>query len=84
MKRRMMRMGPKRIAKKRTSKYVLPKDIKIDYKNIPLLQRFLTDRGKLLSRRITGITGKEQRDLTTAIKRARYLGVLSVGSSKKR
>ncbi len=84
MKRRMMRMGPKRVVKKRTSKYVLPKDIKIDYKNIPLLQRFLTDRGKLLSRRITGITGKEQRDLTTSIKRARYLGLLSVGSSKKR
>ena len=84
MKRRMTKMGPKRIAKKRTSKYILPKDVKIDYKNIPLLQRYLTDRGKLLSRRITGITGKDQRDLTVSIKRARYLGLLSVGSSKKR
>ena len=84
MKRRMMKMGPKRMAKKRTAKYVLPKDAKIDYKNVPLLQRYLTDRGKLLSRRITGIAGQEQRDLTVSIKRARYLGLLSVGSSKKR
>ncbi len=84
MKRRMTRMGPKRTLKKRTSKYVLPKDAKIDYKNLSLLQRYLTDRGKLLSRRITGIKGKDQRDLTQAVKRARYLGLISVGSSKRR
>ena len=68
----------------RSVKYQLPKDIKIEYKNLPLLQRYLTDRGKIVARRITGITGKEQREMTMAIKRARFLGLLPVGSSKRR
>jgi small subunit ribosomal protein S18 len=81
------RKGPRkkgRINKKRSVKYILPKDAKLEYKNISLIQKYLTDRGKILSRRITGITGKEQREIMIAIKRARYLGLLSVGSSKKR
>ena len=68
----------------RSAKYQLPKDVKIEYKNLPLLQRYLTDRGKIVARRITGITGKEQREMTMAINRARYLGLLPVGSSKRR
>jgi small subunit ribosomal protein S18 len=48
----------------------------IDYKDIDLLRKFTTERGKILPRRITGLTSKQQRDLTTAIKRARLLALL--------
>ncbi|NEP02854.1 MAG: 30S ribosomal protein S18 [Symploca sp. SIO2E9] len=48
----------------------------IDYKDVELLRKFITERGKILPRRITGLTAKQQRDLTTAIKRARFLALL--------
>jgi small subunit ribosomal protein S18 len=48
----------------------------IDYKDIDLLRKFVTERGKILPRRITGLTAKQQRDLTLAIKRARILALL--------
>ena len=70
--------------RKKIAKFTLPKDTKIDYKNLPLLQRYTTERGKMVPRRISGITAKEQRDMSIAIKYARYLGLLSVGSSKKK
>ena len=49
---------------------------KIDYKDIKLLQRFISERGKIVPRRITSVTAKEQRELAQAIKRARHLGML--------
>jgi small subunit ribosomal protein S18 len=48
----------------------------IDYKDTELLKKFITERGKILPRRITGLTAKQQRDLTVAIKRARLLAML--------
>jgi small subunit ribosomal protein S18 len=48
----------------------------IDYKDVELLRRFITERGKILPRRVTGLTAKQQRDLTQAIKRARLLALL--------
>ena len=48
----------------------------IDYKDIPLLSKFITERGKILPRRITGLTSRQQRELTLAIKRARLLALL--------
>lgn len=48
----------------------------IDYKDVELLRKFITERGKILPRRITGLTAKQQRDLTVAIKRSRVLGLL--------
>ena len=71
-------------AKKRLAKYVMGSDVKIEYKDIALLQRYITDRGKILSRRVTGITGKQQSALSLSVKRARYLGLLPVGSAKRR
>jgi len=47
----------------------------IDYKDVDLLRKFITERGKILPRRITGLTTKQQ-DLTTAIKRARIVALL--------
>ena len=48
----------------------------IDYKDVDLLRKFITERGKILPRRITGLTSNQQRDLTVAIKRARLIALL--------
>ncbi len=48
----------------------------IDYKDVRLLQRFISERGKIVPSRITAVSGKKQRQLDRAIKRARYLGLL--------
>jgi small subunit ribosomal protein S18 len=48
----------------------------IDYKDLDLLKKFITERGKILPRRITGLTAKQQRDLTDAVKKARILALL--------
>ena len=49
---------------------------KIDYKDVRLLQGFMSERGKIVPSRITAVSGKKQRELSTAIKRARHLGLL--------
>ncbi len=48
----------------------------IDYKDVELLRKFITERGKILPRRITGLTARQQRDLTRAIHHARILALL--------
>lgn len=48
----------------------------LDYKNVTYLRRFITEQGKILSRRITGLSASEQRQLTKAVKQARILGLL--------
>jgi len=49
---------------------------KVDYKDVRKLQRFLTERGKILPRRATGLTAKQQRQIAVAIKRARQIALL--------
>lgn len=49
----------------------------IDYKDVNLLKRFLTDRGKILPRRITGVSAFYQRKLAQAVKRARSAGLIA-------
>ena len=51
-------------------------DSYIDYKESKQLQRFLTDQGIIIPRRITGLTAKQHRELVQAIKRARQLAIL--------
>ena len=48
----------------------------IDYKNVQLLQRFTSERGKIVPSRITAVSAKKQRELATAIKRARNLALI--------
>ncbi len=67
----------------RSNRYQLPEGADINYKNFALLQKFITDRGKIVSRRISGISAKNQRALTAAIKRAKYLGLLITGVKRK-
>jgi small subunit ribosomal protein S18 len=49
---------------------------KIDYKDVKLLQRFISERGKIVPSRITAVSAKKQRELAQAIKRSRFLGLL--------
>jgi small subunit ribosomal protein S18 len=49
---------------------------KIDYKDAKLLSRFISERGKIVPSRITAVSAKKQRELATAIKRARFLALL--------
>lgn len=49
---------------------------KIDYKDVKLLSRYISERGKIVPSRITAVCAKKQRLLATAIKRARFLGLL--------
>ena len=68
---------------KNTARFQLSKDADIDYKNFPLLQKYLNERGRIIPRRISDISSKDQRQLTISIKRARYLALLTSGSVKK-
>ena len=52
---------------------ILPR---IDYKDVRLLQRYISERGKIVPSRITAVSQKKQRELAQAIKRARFLGLL--------
>ena len=53
-----------------------PNAPKIDFKDVKMLQRFISERGKIVPSRITAVSTKKQRELSVAIKRARYLALL--------
>ena len=55
----------------------------IDYKDTPLLRKFISDRGKIRARRVTGVTVQEQRRIATAVKNAREMALLPYSSSAR-
>jgi small subunit ribosomal protein S18 len=67
--------GSKVFFKKKVCKFCAQK-MKIDYKEADTLRRFITERGKILPRRITGTCAKHQRNLALAIKQARSIALL--------
>ena len=67
--------GGKIFFKKKVCKFCVQK-LKIDYKDADTLRRFITERGKILPRRITGTCAKHQRALAVAIKQARSIALL--------
>ena len=70
--------------KRRKVDYIAANHIEyIDYKDTELLKRFISERGKILPRRVTGTGAKNQRKLTTAIKRARIMGLLPFVSDEQ-
>ena len=70
--------------KRRKVDYIAANHIEyIDYKNVELLKRFISERGKILPRRVTGTSAKNQRKLTVAIKRARIMGLLPFVSDEQ-
>lgn len=62
--------------RRKTCPFTVPNAPKIDYKDVKLLQRFLSERGKIVPSRITAVSAKKQRELAQAIKRARFIGLL--------
>ena len=63
--------------RRKSCPFSAPNAPKIDYKDVKLLQRFLSERGKIVPSRITAVSTKKQRELARAIKRARFLGLLN-------
>ncbi len=68
--------GARRRRVKKQCPFVAAGFEEIDYKDIDTLKRFITERGKILPRRITGVSAYFQRKLAEAIKRARYIALL--------
>ncbi len=66
--------------KRRPCTFCAEKVKQIDYKDVPRLRRFITEKGKILPRRITGNCAGHQRQLTTSIKRARNIALLPFSS----
>jgi small subunit ribosomal protein S18 len=67
----------KRFQRRKFCKFCSEKTEFLDYKDIRLLRGYVTERGKILSRRMTGTCAKHQRDLNEAIMRARNIALLS-------
>jgi len=66
----------RRKARKKVCHFCVDRVETIDYKDIARLRKFVSERGKILPRRVTGTCAGHQRELTTAIKRARYVALL--------
>lgn len=71
-----MRRERGRRGKKRICNFCVDKMKRIDYKDVPRLKKYVTERGKMLPRRISGNCARHQRMLTLAIKRARNIALL--------
>ena len=65
-----------RKGRKKVCQFCVEKVESIDYKDVAKLRRYTSERSKILPRRVTGTCAKHQRELTTAIKRARHLALL--------
>lgn len=74
--RKKRRSQRRMFVRRKVDRFESDKTLKIDYKDAKLLRTFLTERGKVIPRRITGNSAKHQRELTIAIKRARHLALL--------
>jgi small subunit ribosomal protein S18 len=72
----MARPGNFRKKRKKRCYFTDNKVTYIDYKNIDLLKRFISDRGKILPKRVTGTKSRYQAELSVAIKRARHMALL--------
>ena len=59
-----------------TTCYFTQNNSKPDYKDVLILRRFINDRGKIIRQSVSGVTAKNQRMLTQAVKRARYMALL--------
>ena len=74
--------GRQKPGRKKAPAFALAPDFKFDYKDPQQLRHFITDRGKIVPRRISGLSAKQQRALTRAIKRARNIALLPYTATK--
>ena len=68
---------PNRKSRKKVCAFCVEKVEEIDYKDVQKLRKFTSDRAKILPRRVTGTCARHQRELTTAIKRARQVALMA-------
>ena len=68
--------------RRKVCRFCVDGDEFIDYKDDRRLSRFVTDRGKIVPRRISGTCAKHQRQLTSAIKKARHIGMIPFTSEQ--
>ncbi|MDI6868451.1 MAG: 30S ribosomal protein S18 [Coprothermobacterota bacterium] len=83
VQRRKIRVSKDRRPKKKFCVFCAEKTVDIDYKDINRLKRFLTEKGKIIPRRVTGNCAKHQRVLARAIKRAREMALIPYTSDQK-
>ncbi len=72
----MDRGGGRGFGRRKVCRYCADKNLKVDYKNAADLKYFITERGKIVPRRISGNCAKHQREVATAIKRGRNVALL--------
>lgn len=72
----MRKMKRRRFGRRKVCRFCADKSLVIDYKDPQILRHFITDRGKIVPRRISGNCAKHQRMLTRAIKRARIVALM--------
>ena len=75
-RKKQVKRPKRRFFKKRVCMFCTEKIEEIDYKDVSRLSRFITERGKMSSRRGSGVCARHQRKLARAIKRARYIALL--------
>lgn len=81
MEERKMRPRPIR-SRRKVCKFCVEKATSIDYKDTKKLQGFISEAGKILPRRMSGVCAKHQRDLAVAIKRARVMALLPFAAER--
>ena len=69
-------MPRQRRIKKKVCAFCADQNLVIDYKDAEKLRKYVSEKGKILPRRVTGLCAKHQREVTVAIKRARHIGLL--------
>ncbi len=62
--------------KKKVCQFCADKNKEVDYKDVEMLKKYITERGKILPKRVTGTCSVHQRDVTNAVKRARIVALL--------
>ena len=67
---------PQRRVRKKAGSFCVDRIDHIDYKDVPRLRKYLSERAKIIPRRVTGTCAAHQRELTVAIKRARHVALL--------
>ena len=78
-----MAKAPLRKPKKKVCAFCKDKATYIDYKDTALLRKFISDRGKIRARRVTGVTVQQQREIARAVKNAREMALLPYTSTAR-
>lgn len=74
--------GGRRPSRRKVDPFLADKTLELDWTDPQLLSRFISERGKIVPRRVTGLCAKNQRRIRKAIKRARHLGILPYGGHR--